>query len=287
MQRRYCSPWVGVPFAHDGLMVRTCPFQDRASQHRRAPGTEIESLRLTPVDQSFLRMGAKFLFVIDFDGTVTPFDTVDALLQRFADPEWKRVEEQWASGDIGSRECMAAQIALVRGDQVALERFLNDVEVDPAFVDFVNEVRGFAAMAIVSDGLDYPIIHVLDRLGIEIPVYANKLSFLPGGLELSFPYADPLCVVGSGVCKCAAVRSVDAGRGLWTVLIGDGRSDFCFARKADYVFAKGELRRFCEAENIKHSPFETFSDVLSVVRGWNTQRSDEDPREDKWFVLTG
>jgi 2-hydroxy-3-keto-5-methylthiopentenyl-1-phosphate phosphatase len=231
--------------------------------------------------------GAQALFIIDFDGTVAPVDTVDSLLQRFADPEWKRIEEQWVRGEIDSRECMAAQIALVRGDQAALEQFLHAVDVDPTFVDFVDEVGESAAMAIISDGLDHPIGHVLRRLGIDIPVYANGLAFRPDGLAISFPYADPQCTAGSGVCKCAAARAVDAGRGLWTVLIGDGRSDVCIARKADYVFAKGSLRRCCEAENINHSPFETFGDVLTVVRGWNARRFEADPREHEWPLLAG
>ena len=34
------------------------------------------------------------LFIIDFDGTVAPADTVDDLLERFADPEWKRIEDK-------------------------------------------------------------------------------------------------------------------------------------------------------------------------------------------------
>ena len=38
------------------------------------------------------------LFIIDFDGTVAPTDTVDALLEQFADPEWRNIEEQWVSG---------------------------------------------------------------------------------------------------------------------------------------------------------------------------------------------
>jgi 2-hydroxy-3-keto-5-methylthiopentenyl-1-phosphate phosphatase len=209
------------------------------------------------------------LFIIDFDGTVAPTDTVDALLERFADPEWQRVEEQWVRGEINSRQCMAAQIALIHGERPALEQFLHSVEVDPSFAAFVRYVRQFASLAVVSDGLDDPIRHALRQLDDPIPIYANRLDFRPGGLRISFPYSDSACAVGSGVCKCAVARSVNAGRGLTTVLIGDGRSDLCLARSADFVFAKGTLRRYCDAENIIHAPFETFADVLSIVRGWN------------------
>jgi 2,3-diketo-5-methylthio-1-phosphopentane phosphatase len=211
------------------------------------------------------------LFIIDFDGTVAPTDTVDALLERFAHPEWLRIEEEWIAGEINSRQCMAAQLALIDADRDALEAFLQAVTIDPAFPAFARYVRRFADLAVVSDGLDYPIRHALQKHDIHIPIYANELGFRTGGLDLCFPYADASCSVRSGVCKCAVARSVDAGRGLNIILIGDGQSDRCIARSADYVFAKGSLRTFCEEENIIHTPFESFSDVLSVIRGWNAQ----------------
>ena len=41
----------------------------------------------------------------DFDGTLTLNDTVDAILEAFAEPEWTEVEAEWAAGRIGSRDC--------------------------------------------------------------------------------------------------------------------------------------------------------------------------------------
>jgi 2-hydroxy-3-keto-5-methylthiopentenyl-1-phosphate phosphatase len=216
------------------------------------------------------------LFIIDFDGTVAPVDTVDALLERFAAPAWRQIEEQWVSDQIDSQQCMAAQIDLVSGDRSSLEHFLESVDLDPAFTDFVLYASTFADLAIVSDGLDYPIRHALQRPGIPpIAIYANKLGFRTGGLEISFPYTDAACAVNSGVCKCAVSRSLVRGRAVTTVLIGDGRSDQCFARSAGHVFAKGSLRRFCEQERIAHTPFDSFADVLAVIRRWNVLPYDK------------
>ncbi|HXA20354.1 MAG TPA: MtnX-like HAD-IB family phosphatase [Thermoanaerobaculia bacterium] len=222
------------------------------------------------------------LFIIDFDGTVAPADTVDALLEQFADPEWRRIEEEWVAGRINSRECMAAQLALVAAERPVLEGFLRSVAIDPAFAAFARHATTFADLAIVSDGLDYPIRQALQGLRTPpIPVFANRLGFRPGGLELSFPYTDAACSVKSGLCKCAVTRAVDAGRGLTIVLIGDGRSDQCVARRADYVFAKGSLIRFCETEQIPYIPFESFSDVLAIVKGWNIRPRAEQPIEER------
>ena len=225
------------------------------------------------------------LFLVDFDGTVAPTDTVDALLERFADPEWRRLEERWVRGEISSRQCMAAQIALVRGGRAELEEFLHSVRIDPSFADFVRYVEPFAEVIVVSDGLDMPARHALRDL--EVPIFANRLRCRDNGLELSFPYANAACEVGSGVCKCEVARTTNAGRGLATVLIGDGRSDFCLARSVDFVFAKGTLRRYCEAESIIHSPFETFAEVLTTVRGWALREREGFPREDACPLVPG
>ena len=225
------------------------------------------------------------LFILDFDGTIAPTDTVDALLERFAGPEWHVVEERWVSGAINSQQCMTEQIALVDGERDELEGFLKSVVIDPSFADFVRYVEPFADLAVVSDGLDYPIRHALRQL--DVPIYANRMRFRGNGLSIEFPYGDAACSVGSGVCKCTVARSVNAGRGLDTILIGDGRSDRCLARSADFVFATGALRKFCEVESIVHSPFESFGDVLSVVRRWNARGREGIPRESECPLLQG
>jgi 2,3-diketo-5-methylthio-1-phosphopentane phosphatase len=208
------------------------------------------------------------LFIIDFDGTVAPTDTVDALLETFADPDWLRIEQEWVDGRINSRQCMAAQLALISADELALRSFLENVMIDPAFPAFVRHVTPFADLAIASDGLDYPIVHAMRKLRLSVPVYANRTEFRECGVGISFPFSSATCSVNSGVCKCNVAQRVDAGRGLTTVLIGDGRSDQCLAHQADFVFAKGSLITYCLTNNIPFTPFQSFADVLAAIRAW-------------------
>jgi 2-hydroxy-3-keto-5-methylthiopentenyl-1-phosphate phosphatase len=220
------------------------------------------------------------LFIVDFDGTVAPTDTVDALLERFADPAWHRVEEQWVAGQLNSRECMKAQLSLVTAERETVKTFLQSVAIDPFFAGFVRYASTFAEVAVVSDGLDYPIQHALQKLNIPpIPVYANRLEFRAHGLDITFPHTDATCMPRSGVCKCAVARSLNVDRGLSTVLIGDGRSDRCLAQSADYVFAKGALRGYCEDKGITYTPFDSFNDILAVIKKWDTALFNKAPRE--------
>lgn len=205
-------------------------------------------------------------FLLDFDGTVAPQDTVDALLQTFASPEWIAIEAEWVAGRINSQECMAAQLALVRATRGELDAFFDTTALDPWFSAFIRYVRDFADIAIVSDGIDYSVMRSLARAKIDLPVYANRAELRDGHLNLSFPHAKADCEVQSGVCKCAVAREISLRGDTFTVLVGDGRSDFCFAARADYVFAKRSLRTHCEQNNIPFTPFETFEDVLTVIK---------------------
>lgn len=221
------------------------------------------------------------LFIIDFDGTVAPIDTVDALLETFADPSWRQIEDEWTSGRLNSRECMKAQLALVRVNRVALENYFRSIVIDPFFPAFVKYVSAYAEIAVVSDGIDYPIHLALRKLGLSsVGVYANHLEFPAGGLDISFPFACGTCTQQSGVCKCNVMRTLNVRAGEPSILIGDGRSDYCVARAVNYVFAKGSLREYCENEGIAHSPIDSFHEVLSEIQKWDASRFNRQNEKD-------
>jgi Uncharacterized conserved protein, possibly involved in methylthioadenosine recycling len=76
--------------------------------------------------------------VCDFDGTITRTDVIDNILQRFADPDWEAIEEQWLQGEIGSRECLSRQLSLVKATPAELLAYFDTVEIDPDFPDFAT-----------------------------------------------------------------------------------------------------------------------------------------------------
>src|SRR5258708_9767213 len=59
---------------------------------------------------------------LDFDGTISRADVVDAILEKFAGPAWLRVEEEWRAGRIGSPEGLPPPKALVRATPPAVQR---------------------------------------------------------------------------------------------------------------------------------------------------------------------
>ena len=213
------------------------------------------------------------LFVIDFDGTLSVGDTVDAMLEKFADNRWEILEDEWLKGNITAIECMKQQLDLVEVDQDTLEAFFRDIQLDASFIPFHKYISKFSKVAIVSDGLDHAIDVATKNAAIPaMPIYANKLDFKPNGISISYPYRNPECKAGNGVCKCQIAQQLTTDVGGPVVLIGDGKSDYCLAKYADIVFAKGKLIKYCENESITFTQFNSFADVLKIIKKWDVTK---------------
>jgi len=210
------------------------------------------------------------LIIVDFDGTVVRQDATDLILERFALPQWRIVEREWVAGRIGSRECLARQIDLVRATDRDLDGLIAELDIDPAFFDFVSECQqlGFDVV-VASDGLDRVIAPVLERCGLALPFVSNRLIDMGRGRwGVDFPHFDPACTASSGTCKCAVSSRTDAP----TLLVGDGRSDFCVAARAKWVLAKGQLAQHCRRSKIPFVAIDGFADAIKAFHALIGQR---------------
>jgi len=201
----------------------------------------------------------------DFDGTISAADTTDAIFDRFA-PSWRIIEASWEAGEIGSADCMRRQIELMDVSADELDDALDGLEIDPTFPAFSRFCDAAKIeLAVVSDGVDYFIRRILKNAGLtHLPVYANHLIRRgPRRYSLGHPNRASDCATGAGTCKCA-----QAGIGCappYTILIGDGRSDFCVSHRASAVFAKKSLLRYTERHGIAAFEYSTFADVQAVL----------------------
>ena len=214
-----------------------------------------------------LRSPARSRALVDFDGTIAPDDPTDRLFERFADPTWREVEAAWQAGQISSRECMERQVELLRAMPAELDQEIRKVRIDPGFHTFLGFCRRNGVEAIVvSDGFDRVVRAVLASAKLAIPFFANRLEWQGDDRwRLAFPYSQAQCLVGSANCKCShgagsSVRS--------TVVIGDGRSDFCMSTRADFVIAKGTLAGFCRSRGLAHREFRNFDDATAHLAAW-------------------
>ena len=209
-------------------------------------------------------------FFLDFDGTISTKDVVDAVLSRFAPPEWEAIEREWVLGNIGSRECLSKQLALVRAGMPELEAVLKHVKLDPGFESFLKTAtEREVPVTIASDGFDVFIRKILDQslaqksLMDNVPVFCNRLEIRAGRLNTFFDSAP--CAHGCANCKEAVLKRL-TGEKDFTIFVGDGLSDRFAAKASDLVFAKGALLDFCRAHKLKHRAYADFGEIESWLK---------------------
>ena len=201
---------------------------------------------------------------LDFDGTISTVDVGQHLLARAATPAWWDLHEQYERGEIGSRECLLDQWALVEGDEPTLRALADEVALDAGFEPLVRDLRAAGAdVVVVSDGFGFYVEQAC--AGLDLQVLTNAVDFAAGGLL--FPHEDRCCPCSTcGVCKQAPIKDA-RHHGRTAVLVGDGVSDRKAALLADVVFAKGVLADWCEAVGVECTRFETLDDVRHALVG--------------------
>jgi 2,3-diketo-5-methylthio-1-phosphopentane phosphatase len=176
------------------------------------------------------------------------------------------LEDEWAKGKIGSRDCLKGQIEGVRVSRERLDRHLKSVKIDPYFKKILSLLRSKKIEAVIlSDNFDYVLRSVLRRYGISgLDVYSNCLKLTGDSLIPSFPITSRSCG-GCGHCKKTSMRRLVDGKTL-SVYIGDGLSDRCASEAADVVFAKGTLSDYLKGKGIGHIKFTGLKDVYEYLK---------------------
>jgi 2,3-diketo-5-methylthio-1-phosphopentane phosphatase len=210
---------------------------------------------------------------LDFDGTIARADIVDAILEQYAEPAWRRIEEEWRAGRLGSRACLAQQMALVRASPREIDELIDRIGIDSGLVSLLGACAHVGTpVHIVSDGFDYCIRRLLARLPpdaqrllADVTVSASHLEPAPHGLWWTrFAFPSVTCAHGCATCKPAVMRAL-APAGTRTVFVGDGLSDRYAALEAETVFAKDALETYCVDHGLTHVRYETLADVATCI----------------------
>lgn len=205
------------------------------------------------------------IFLCDFDGTITASNLADFLYLRFASCGSK-YSDLWAENKIGTREEIEQSFQHITATKEEMEAALAEIPIDPCFNNFVEVCqRRESELAIVSDGLEWAIRHVLHVNGIsEQPnIFANKILFTKSGFEFDFPYYHPVNPL-AGVYK-PVVLNLFKRQGYRVVLVGDGKTDMDAALVADFVFARDNLLAFCIEKNIPAHAYHDFCTIINFL----------------------
>jgi len=209
-----------------------------------------------------------FEIYLDFDNTITEFDVLDGIIERFSvSDDWRRAEEAWAAGLIGSRECLERQLAQVRVSPAALKEYLRPIRVDPAFGPILELLRAREIEPVILSDSFAPIIaEILANNGIAgITTFANEMSLDGDRPVVSFPYFGSICSRCAN-CKTSHLLKRNRPPGLKKIYVGDGQSDVCPAGFCEILFAKGSLLKHYSALRRDCIPFADLGTVYSHLQ---------------------
>ncbi|MGD9115576.1 MAG: MtnX-like HAD-IB family phosphatase [Dehalococcoidia bacterium] len=198
----------------------------------------------------------------DFDGTLTEEDVSFALLDAFAEGDWRKLFEQYRQGKMSVGDFNSKAFAMVKASREELIKVARaDVKLREGLRNLVNycQQRSFRFL-IVSNGLDFYIKTILEDVGLgNIEVYAAHTEFVPGGLKVD--YIGPEGTVLKKGFK-EAYTKLFLTQGYQVVCIGNGPSDYSPSALAQHVFARDGLMDVCKEKKLKCQPFEDLNDVV-------------------------
>jgi 2,3-diketo-5-methylthio-1-phosphopentane phosphatase len=215
------------------------------------------------------------ILFLDFDGTISRRDAVDAILETYADPKWLTFEADWRAGRIGSRECLRAQMSLVRASRKQIDALLDEIGIDEELVALLEMCAMQHIPAhIISDGFDYCIRRILSGTNKRIAAFLRGGRVCAAHLEsrghlwrTEFPFFHQTCGHGCATCKPAVMRLLNKTNAP-AIFVGDGFSDRYAVESADLVFAKNGLAEYCTEQSIEHTRYQNLGDVAAYIDRW-------------------
>ena len=109
------------------------------------------------------------------------------------------------------------------------------------------------------------------KSAVDDAAYSIELYYI--GLGLPFPKAAVEYEPRTDGSTSVTFR-IEEGPRMLTIMVGDGRSDFCVAGRADLVLAKGSLLQHARANDLPHYAFETFEEATALLARWLDARGE-------------
>lgn len=208
------------------------------------------------------------LLICDFDGTITENDNIIEIMKHYSPQGWEAIKNAVLSREISVKEGVGKMFALLPSDEKdSIIQFVQKTaSIRNGFKEFVEYAKaaGFE-LYIVSGGIDFFVLPMLDGLIEEVPVYCNSASFENHFIEILWPHScDSSCKNDCGCCKPSIIRKLK-GEGDTVTVIGDSVTDLEAAKQADFVIARDYLLDECQKLSLRHEAFADFHDVIQIL----------------------
>jgi len=208
-----------------------------------------------------------FVFISDFDGTLTKKDFYLILSEAYYKEELKPLFKKWKNKEMKDREYLGYVFNHVKRNEAQLDEDILNITLDPFAKDFIEKVKAAGGdFIIISAGTSYYIDKVLEKNNIKgVDVYSNKGVFKDNGIYFDLDENSEFYSDSCGIDKLSVALKL---RKKYKKIIyaGDSGPDLAPALISDLVFAKSSLVNLLEDKKKEFIKFENFSQVWDKLK---------------------
>lgn len=203
-----------------------------------------------------------FIFISDFDGTITAKDFYWILLDAFIGEEGITHYREWKQSEKIGTAFLNKVFSWTYLSEEEHQQALDMVEIDPFLTQVIETVKKKDGdFVILSAGFDYYIQKALDKEGLhDIQLYTNPGVFENGYFEMRPDITSPFYSPVYGIDKGAVLEAIHQEYEC-VYFAGDSEPDIHAALHADLVFAKNELAQLMTERDLSFIPYKTFEDI--------------------------
>jgi len=207
------------------------------------------------------------IVLCDFDGTIANIDTAQKALELFADPSWRKIEEEYEKGVLSFENSLRKEYALIAASSEIILKELDPLTVvRPYFGRLVQYCESnHVPLVVVSGGLDFIIQHFLTQANWSnsISIHAPKTKRGVNGFDVTFPER----LGSSSINFKDDLVLFHKSRGERVFFVGDGVSDFPAAKESQYAFAirDSKLAKLCKSASIPCKEIDDFQQIVNEL----------------------
>lgn len=211
-------------------------------------------------------MNKDFVFVSDFDGTITSKDFYWHMIDKYMKEEGNIKYKEWKQGKILDIDFLGHVFKNLNVEESVLHKDILELEIDSyikQFIEYIHEKNG--DFIILSAGAHYYIDVILKYFKLEhIMVYSNKAIYKDKGLHYDIDSTNEFYSERYGIDKKKVVQHLRTKYNR-VFYAGDSMPDYEPSLICDLRFARGKLVDIFNENNIDFYKFDTFEDIKKVL----------------------
>lgn len=212
-------------------------------------------------------MTKPFLFISDFDGTLSEKDFFHVIIDRYFREDSERLYADWDNKVTTDLDYLTRLFRSINRSEAEIDEDIMRIPFDPDAKRVIELVRRAGGdFVVISAGTDYYIKKLFKAYGITgVPIYSNPGVYANRGIQLQPDPDSPYYSSVYGIDKEKVARDLMAGYDT-VFFAGDSRPDLEAALIADTVFAKGKLQGLLDEKKHPYIPIKNFSDVATYLK---------------------